>query len=97
MKPLTFLAAAAAEVEEAHRWYEPQRKGLGEEFLAAVETALVSISNHPEAAPIVHRDVRRLLLKRFPYGIHYRLVEGSAVVVACFHAKPHPRAWKARR
>jgi len=83
-------------VEEAYRWYEAQRAGLGDEFLAGVQTALESTLSHLEAAPIVHRETRRVLLRRFPYGIHYRLVDGVVVVVACFHAKRDPRVWRSR-
>ena len=97
MKPPILRAAAAADVEEAYAWYEAQREGLGDEFLAAVQAALESILHHPEAAPIVHREIRRVLLRRFPYGIHYRLIDDEVVVVACFHAKRHPRLWSARR
>jgi plasmid stabilization system protein ParE len=51
LKPPILRAAAAADVEEAYDWYEAQREGLGDEFLAAVQAALESILNHPEAAP----------------------------------------------
>ena len=68
MPPLVLRAAAAADVEEAYGWYENQRAGLGEEFLASVQSALEAILAHREAAPIIHRDTRRVLVKRFPYG-----------------------------
>jgi len=37
---LLLRPAAAADVEEAYRWYERRRVGLGEEFLTAVDAAL---------------------------------------------------------
>lgn len=40
--------AAAADVEDAYLWYEAQRRGLGEEFLAAVGAALDSVAANPE-------------------------------------------------
>jgi toxin ParE1/3/4 len=88
--------AAAADVEEAWRWYESRREGLGDELLSAVGEALEAILAHPEAAPVVHRDVRRRLLGRFPYGLFYRLIEGRVVVVACFHASLSPKRWRTR-
>ena len=97
MKPPILRPAAAADVEGAYRWYEDQRAGLGEEFLVAVETGLEMIAAHPLAAPVVHKDTRRLLLRRFPYGVFYRLVEEQVVVVGCLHAKLHPRVWRGRR
>jgi len=35
--------AAAADVEEAFRWYEARRDGLGDEFLEVVQSGLESI------------------------------------------------------
>ena len=97
MTPLIFRAAAAADVEDAYRWYEGRHQGLGDQFLAAVQQALDSILRHPEGAPLIHRDTRRSLLRRFPYGIHYRVIAGEVVVVACFHAKRDPRMSRSRR
>ncbi len=96
MTPL-FRPAAAADVEDAFVWYEKQRVGLGEEFLAAVSTALERILANPEQYPVVHRATRRALLTRFPYGLYYRVIEGQVVVIACIHAKRDPRRWQSRR
>lgn len=97
MKPLVFRVAAAADLEEAYRWYERQRGGLGEEFLSAVQVALETITDNPEAYSALHRDTRRILLRRFPYGLYYRVLDGEIVVVACFHAKRDPKTWRSRR
>lgn len=97
MKPPILRPAAAADVEEAYRWYEDQREGLGEEFLTAVGAGLETIAALPLVAPVVHRDTRRLLLRRFPYGVFYRLVKDEIVVVGCLHAKRHAKLWRGRR
>ena len=97
MNPLVLRPAAAADVEDAWRWYEARREGLGDEFLYVVQASLESICAHPESAPVVRRDIRRHLLRRFPYGLFYRLIEGQVVVVACFHAKRSPRVWRSFR
>ena len=93
MNPPVLRPAAAADVEEAWRWYEARRVGLGDEFLDIVRASLESIRAHPESAPVVHHDIRRHLLRRFPYGLFYRLIGEQVVVVACFHAKRSPRVW----
>ncbi len=96
MKLPSLRPAAAADIEDAYRWYEARRMGLGEEFLDAVKATLVAIAEDPELYAVVHRGTRRAFLRRFPYGVYYRIVEGSPVVVACFHAKRNPFVWRSR-
>ena len=96
MSPHIFRPAAAADVEDAFRWYEARHDGLGDEFLEVVRATLESVRAHPESAPVMHRDIRRQLLRRFPYGLFYSVVRGQVVVVACFHAQRNPRVWRSR-
>lgn len=96
MKPPIFRPAAAADVEDAYRWYEAQQAGLGEEFLAAVRVVIESMMANPELFPVVHRETRRALLRRFPYGIYYRIVDDQIVIVARMHGRRDPRRWRSR-
>lgn len=97
MKQAVVRPAAAADIEHAFLWYERQRKGLGGEFLDALRATMDLVLVHPEAFPVLHRGARRALVRqRFPYGLYFR-VEGEVVVlVACLHAKRHPRRWRSR-
>jgi plasmid stabilization system protein ParE len=88
--------AAAAEIEAAYRWYENERAGLGSEFLEAVDKLVRTIAENPERFPVIRRDVRRAVLRRFPYSIFYRIVSGHIVVIACFHGKRNPKVWRGR-
>jgi len=81
---------------EAYRWYEEQRAGLGSDFLLCVEEGLAKIRRGPEAYPVVHRDVRRMLIRRFPYGIFYVVEPTLIVVVAVFHERREPEGWQTR-
>jgi hypothetical protein len=66
------------------------------EVLAALNATLLLVTEHPPAFPIVHRDTRRALLKRFPYALHYGILDDGIVVVGCLHAKREPRVWQSR-
>ena len=88
--------AAATEIETAYRWYEKEREGLGTEFLDAVEKIVQTIAESPERFPAIRKDIRRAVLRRFPYSIFYRIVSGHVVVIACFHGKRNPKAWRSR-
>ena len=78
--------AAEQDINAAAIWYEHEGKGLGRRFLDAVATAIERIESNPQQFPIVYRDKRRTLLKRFPYGLYFRVGADAMVVVGCFHA-----------
>ena len=87
---------AEADLAEAFDYYEAQLSGLGHEFVAAVEQQLDRVAENPALYQVLHRGVRRAVMRRFPYGIFY-LVEGEAVVVlAIDHQARDPEHWKQR-
>ena len=70
-KPTKVRGEAERDIDEAYRWYVERGHGLGEEFLRALDAALQSIRRHPQAYPTVFEDIRRALLRKFPYGVFY--------------------------
>jgi len=77
---VSIRAGGERDLEEARSWYERQRSGLGNEFLAAVAEALIRLEGDPLRHPVYYRGFRRLLTRRFPYKLFDR-VEDEAVVV----------------
>jgi toxin ParE1/3/4 len=88
--------AAAADIEDAFLWYEQQRPGLGAEFLQVVDRTLSAIATNPLIHATIHRDTRRALLRRFPYGVYYRVYPEGIVIVACMHGRRDPKRWESR-
>jgi plasmid stabilization system protein ParE len=87
---------AERDIEEAALWYERQRDDLGQAFLDEVLRTLALIEAHPELYPVLHREVRRALLRSFPFGVFYRIERQQIVVLAVAHAKRDPALWKQR-
>ncbi len=93
---LVIQPEAEADLDEAYRWYEKQRSGLGSQFIECVEAVLDRISERPELHAVVYRTVRQTLVRRFPYVVCY-VLEGHCVdVVAVFHGQRDPASWKSR-
>ena len=51
---------------------------------------------HPEAWQAVEEDVRRHLIKRFPFGIYYTIERDYISIVAVMHMSRRPGYWKSR-
>jgi ParE toxin of type II toxin-antitoxin system, parDE len=62
---LVFRLEARNELEKAYSWYESQQPGLGDDFLEQAEAALDRTCQMPESYPVVYRDVRRSIVRRF--------------------------------
>ena len=75
-----FVEKAVWEYIAAAKYYERQSPKLGESFIDEVERGIQIILAGPETWRFVKDDVRRYLIKRFPYGIYYT-VEGEVVVI----------------
>ena len=97
MRPHAQLTREAeADLEEAFDYYQAQLPGLGHEFVATVEQQLERIVENPAQYQVLHRGVRRAVMRRFPYAAFY-LSEGEAVVVlAIEHQARDPENWKQR-
>jgi plasmid stabilization system protein ParE len=88
--------AAQQDVLDASLWYEDQRPGLGAEFLDAVENIVHRIADAPLQFPVVYRDQRRGLTRRFPYGIYFEVSEYTVRVRAVLHLSRRPDLWRRR-
>ena len=94
-KQIIVRAEAEADISDAYKWYESQRKGLGESFLLCIEESLARISRKPTIYRLVHKNVRRILIHRFPFGIFF-VEDNRVVIIAVLHARRNPKAWKKR-
>jgi plasmid stabilization system protein ParE len=74
--------AAESDVRDARLWYESQRPGLGDELLDAISHAVRLLEEQPERRPIYYNGFRRLMTRRFPYKIFYRVAKATAS--SCF-------------
>jgi len=89
-------AEAEQDILRAYAWYEEQVRGLGSDFVTALDETLSLVAREPEIFQRVHRTVRRALLHRFPYGVFYVVESRRVVVLAVMHTARHPSKWTKR-
>ncbi len=84
---------AKLEVQNTFDYYEQKGKGLGLEFMRSLDAVMQSIKRNPLAYQKVHKETRRVLLRKFPYAIFYIVEENRIIVIACFHQKRSEIDW----
>jgi plasmid stabilization system protein ParE len=95
---LEFHPSTTGDVREATRHYDSQRAGLGARFLLQLDQALAQIARNPHLFPVVEHEVRRALVKHFPYTILFRVLDGDTVrILVIRHHRRDPRFGGARR
>jgi plasmid stabilization system protein ParE len=89
-------AEARRDLRQTVDWYDRQRPGLGERFLQSLVDTLDLVTERPGAFPLVHLDIRRAIVRRFPYGVFFRLIGETIRVVAVMHLHRDPDTWRRR-
>ena len=97
----SILPAAELEAADAAIWYDDQRPGLGDEFLSEFRRALDRIAAAPESFSRLETytgkdDVRRCMLKQFPYIVVFVRRAEAIIVVAVSHVRRRPLYWLER-
>ena len=93
---VVFRRAARLDFDEAAKWYREHRLGLGRDFIIEIDRAISLAATDPERFPVMHRDVRCVRARRFPYSIFIRHQGNQLVVLAVFHARRDPAVWLGR-
>jgi len=83
-------ARAEADLAAARGWYAAIRPGLDDSLMLCVEETLDRIAENPRAFRAVGPDVRYARVRRFPYGVLYRVRDGRVRVEGVFHARRDP-------
>ena len=91
--PVVYRRKVGRDLAGGYAWYNGQRDGLGEEFLAAVNAAFDTIVRFPDIFARVHGEVRRAIVSRFPFAVFYRVETKHVIVLAVIHTARDPKIW----
>ncbi len=95
-KPVEFHWAAAAELESAFDWYLEKDVQVASGFLDEVSRGIELIVAAPERWPLYQGNIRKFVLRRFPFLIMYREQAAAIQIIALAHARRRPDYWKRR-
>ena len=83
------LEEATADLADGFRFYERQAAGLGDYFLDSLWSDIESLRLYA-GVHAIHHGYHRLLSKRFPFAIYYRIEDGVARVRAVLDCRRDP-------
>ena len=89
------LDEAERDLEDGYHFYERQSPGLGTYFLDSLYSDIDSLSYFGGIHQIVFMQ-HRLLSKRFPFAVYYKIVEDVALVTSVLDCRRKP-SWIRQR
>jgi plasmid stabilization system protein ParE len=92
---IKILSAAEDDLEEGHRFYESQADGLGTYFLDTLYSDIDSLAYFAGMHRVV-LDYHRLLSRRFPFAVYYRVANNEIVVYAVLDCRRNP-SWTRKK
>jgi len=89
---IKILASATQDLIDGYWFYEKQAEGLGSYFLDTLFSDVDSLAIYGGIHPKYYNKYHRLLSKRFPFAIYYRVENDIALVHAILDCRRNP-AW----
>jgi plasmid stabilization system protein ParE len=88
---------ALSDIQEATEWYNEQTEGLGSRFQKQVKSQINSLKTDAEIHTNRYADVRCMLIKKFPFMVHYTIENLTVNISAVLHTSRNPRIWEERK
>ncbi|MFC1853299.1 type II toxin-antitoxin system RelE/ParE family toxin [candidate division CSSED10-310 bacterium] len=93
---IKLLRSAKNDLRDGFEFYERQEKGIGTYFLESLFSDIESLKLYAGIHSIHFDKYYRLLSRRFPFAIYYRIEENEIKVYAILDCRKNP-AWIRKR
>ena len=94
--PVEIHPEAEAEARDARLWYAVRDPRSATQFMKALDSAIAWVAEHPNLWPPYLHGTRRVLTKRYPFAIIYRVLVDRVLIVAVAHQHRRPDYWHVR-
>lgn len=97
-KPFSFELSDEAEVDfdKSYEFYNEDSPKVADTFFIRINLGFENIKQNPNSFPFAHKNLRKYVVKKFPFVIYYRIVDSVIQVIAIFHMSRNPEIWNER-
>lgn len=85
-------AVAIQMAKDAYDWYEEQKVGLGNLFLAEPSRFYTKLEKNPFYYQKIKKEYRHLVLGKVPYVIIFEIIKYEIIIFAIFHTARNPKS-----
>ena len=96
MYNIYFRPSAKSDVQEIVNYYDLLNPQLSNKFLEELENTVKHIQGMPTSCQKRIGNIRVSLLKRFSYGVYFKIYDSNISVIAILHTSRNPKIWQKR-
>ena len=98
VKNFTVEVSDEAEIdfEKSYGYYFEENPKVAEAFFRRINVSFKDITQNPFTFPVAYKNVRKCVVKKFPFVIYYQIVNSIIKVIAIFHTSRNPEKWNER-
>ncbi len=87
---------ALADIQDITNWYNEQQAGLGKRFQHTAIKLINSLSKDPQIYTTRYKEIRCILVKKFPYMAHFYVNDenNTVEVLALISTDRSPKIWE---
>jgi plasmid stabilization system protein ParE len=87
---------AEIDFDKSYDYYSEDSPKVADTFFIRINLSFEDLKQNPFAFPIAYNDVRKYVVKKFPFVIYYQVDIPIIRVVAIFHTSRNPEIWNER-
>jgi len=86
---------ALSDIQEITDWYNEAKAGLGKQFQKTAIKHINSLNKDPHIYAIRYKEIRCVIIKKFPYMAHFYINEenNTVEVLAVISTSRNPKIW----
>ncbi len=98
IKPYSIEISDEAELDfdKSYNYYYEENPKVADSFFRSINLAFKNIKKTPKSFPLTHKDIRKYIVKKFPFVVYFRIVDSLIQVIAIFHTSRNPEIWNKR-
>lgn len=85
---------AELDINKAIEYYKDIDIQLAKDLLTELKATRQYIQKHPKKIQVKYANIRVAFLKRFPFGVHFRLEDKTISILAILHTSGDPENWE---
>lgn len=88
---------AEIDFDKSYEYYYEDSPKVADAFFRIINMGFENIKQNPNSFPIAHKDLRKYVVKKFPFVIYYQISDLIIHVIAIFHTSRNPEIWNERK